>query len=309
MVGRILVESRIEVRMYVGSRGILDEMVIDWVIILDAVSLLSEVVVVTIQSQPTSRWWNPVIDLHHHLPLALHWSRHQLLRSVAAFQSSVIPFFWIFFNATMTSSWIGKMWSYSNLKRSKIIPEAWNRKIDHWRFFCTRKTRILTNTKIKRHFQEFLDLLLPKIDTIYLDIRCRLCHLIYLLLKVSRSCHPSSPAARTARFDWIAMAIRLGHVYYQSQTDIRVITDCIDSALSHDLNRQSPEALYNDSASCAVNNPDQLLTHQITWKCSSLYLDVIQNITIVRWRPHTCRKVMEMQGMNKVLNRSDFLLQ
>ena len=78
------------------------------------------------------------------------------------------------------------------------------------------------------------------------------------------------------------MAIRLGHVYYQSQTDIRVITDCIDSALSHDLNRQSPEALYNDSASCAVNNPDQLLTHQITWKCSSLYLDVIQNITIVR---------------------------
>ena len=55
MVGRILVESRIEVRMNVGSRGILDEMVIDWVIILDAVSLLSEVVVVTIQSQPTSR--------------------------------------------------------------------------------------------------------------------------------------------------------------------------------------------------------------------------------------------------------------
>lgn len=68
----LVVESRIEVRMYVEQvdRWILDIMVIDRMMIPDAVSLFTKEDVVSIGSLPKSRRWNPVIVLH--LPLALH---------------------------------------------------------------------------------------------------------------------------------------------------------------------------------------------------------------------------------------------
>ena len=49
---------------------ILDIMVIDRMMIPDAVSLFTKEDVVSIGSLPKSRRWNPVIVLH--LPLALH---------------------------------------------------------------------------------------------------------------------------------------------------------------------------------------------------------------------------------------------